>query len=87
VTAAEAHAMIAETRGAALLLGYRGRPVADVAALADVICRLSHLAADFRAEIAAIDVNPLMVLPAGQGVLAADALVIKRRPAICRGSL
>ena len=29
-------------------------------------------------EIAAIDVNPLMILPVGQGVVAADALVIKR---------
>ena len=78
VTRAEAHDMIAETRGAALLRGYRGRPAADVEALADAICRLSHLASDFRNEIAAIDVNPLMILPVGQGVVAADALVIKR---------
>ncbi len=77
VTPAEAHIMVRETRGAALLDGYRGRPPADVDALADVICRLSHLVADFREEIVAIDINPLMVLPVGQGVVAADALVIK----------
>jgi succinyl-CoA synthetase beta subunit len=77
-TRAEALDMIGETRGAALLRGYRGRPAADVEALADAICRLSHLASDFGNEIAAIDVNPLMILPVGQGVVAADALVIKR---------
>jgi acetyltransferase len=76
VSRAEAHEMIAETRGAELLRGYRGRPAADVEALADAICRVSHLAVDLRDEIAAVDVNPLMVLPAGQGVIAADALVV-----------
>jgi acetyltransferase len=78
VSRAEARAMIAETRGAALLAGYRGRPAGDVEAVEDAICRLSHLAADLQDEIAAIDVNPLMVLPAGRGVVAADALVIRR---------
>jgi acyl-CoA synthetase (NDP forming) len=77
-TRAEALDMIGDTRGAALLRGYRGRTAADVEALAAAICRLSHLASDFRNEIAAIDVNPLMILPVGQGVVAADALVIKR---------
>jgi acyl-CoA synthetase (NDP forming) len=76
VSRAEALEMIMETRGAALLRGYRGRPAADVEALADAICRVSHLAADLRNEIAAVDVNPLMVLPAGEGVVAADALVL-----------
>jgi len=78
VTRAEALDMIGDTRGAALLRGYRGRPAGDIEALADAICRLSHLASDLRNEIAAIDVNPLMILPVGQGVVAADALVIKR---------
>jgi acyl-CoA synthetase (NDP forming) len=79
VTRAEAHEMIAETRGATLLRGYRGRIAADVEALADVICRLSHLASDLGKELAAIDINPLMVMPAGRGVVAVDALVIKRQ--------
>jgi acetyltransferase len=75
----EAREMIAATKGAALLAGFRGRPPADVDALADAIVRISHLAYDFRHEVAAVDVNPLMVLPAGRGVVAADALVVKRR--------
>lgn len=78
VTAAEAAAMVAETRGAALLRGFRGAPPADLDALAGAIVRLSHLAYDLRDDIAAVDVNPLMVLPAGQGVIAADALVIRK---------
>ncbi|MBM3133727.1 MAG: CoA-binding protein, partial [Chloroflexi bacterium] len=78
VTEAEARQMIAETRGAQLLHGFRGRPVADVDALAHAIVRVSHLAYDLRDAVAAVDVNPLMVLPAGQGVRAADALIVKR---------
>jgi acetyltransferase len=79
VSRAEAADMIAATKGAALLSGFRGRPPADGEALTDAIVRLSHLAYDLREEIAAVDVNPLMVLPAGRGVIAADALVIKRK--------
>ncbi len=78
VSRAEALEMIAETRAAPLLRGYRGRPPADADALADAICRVSHLAADLQDMVAAVDINPLMVLPAGQGVLAADALVVLR---------
>jgi acyl-CoA synthetase (NDP forming) len=78
VTEAEARQMIAETRGAQLLYGFRGRPVADVAALAHAIVRLSYLAYDLQDVVAAVDVNPLMVLPTGQGVRAADALIVKR---------
>ena len=65
-------------RGAALLRGFRGAPPADLDALADAIVRLSHLAYDLRDEVIAVDVNPLMVLPAGQGVIAADALVVRK---------
>jgi len=67
--------MIGETRGARLLRGFRGRPPADVAALAGALVRLSQLALDLGDLIAALDVNPLMVLPAGQGVRAVDVLV------------
>ena len=67
--------MIRETRGAKLLEGFRGRPPADVDALADALVRLSQLAVDLGDVVRALDINPLMVLPRGQGVRAVDALV------------
>jgi hypothetical protein len=49
-----------------------------VEALADALARLSLLIADHTNEIAEIDVNPLFVRPRGEGVLAADALVVMK---------
>jgi acetyltransferase len=71
----EAQAMIAEIRGSALLRGVRGRPSADVAALADTLVRLGALAAAHADRLAALDLNPVLVLPAGRGVVAVDWLV------------
>ena len=76
ITRPEALAMIAEVKGARLLHGFRGRPAADIAALADTLVRVSHLAAQLDGTLAELDINPLMVLPAGKGVKAVDALVI-----------
>jgi acetyltransferase len=74
---ADAEAMLAELRGRALLDGARGAPPADRPALVEVLLRLSQLALDFP-EVAEVDINPLFVYPAGQGVKAVDALVVKR---------
>ena len=67
--------MIHQTKGARLLQGFRGRPPADLDALADTLVRLSQLAVDLGNLVAALDINPLMVLPDGEGVRAVDALV------------
>ncbi len=75
--ATTAREMIAETRAAALLDGYRGAPTLDIAQLADALSRLSYLIADHADRIAEIDVNPLFVRQ--RGVLAADALIIVRQ--------
>jgi acetate---CoA ligase (ADP-forming) len=64
-----------ELRGFALLDGARGRPKADVAVVVDVLQRLSALAIDLREVLDSLDINPLTVLDAGQGVRALDALV------------
>ena len=40
--------------------------------------RLQRLALEIGDEIAELDINPLMVLPTGQGVVAVDALVVAR---------
>jgi acetyltransferase len=72
----EALAMISEVKGAKLLRGFRGKPAADVDALADALVRVSHMAVHMEGSLAELDINPLMVLPAGQGVKAVDALVV-----------
>ncbi len=78
ITCRDAQAMIAEVKGARLLHGFRGRPAADLDALADTLVRVSHLAMHLEGHLAELDINPLMVLPRGQGVKAVDALVVFR---------
>jgi acyl-CoA synthetase (NDP forming) len=73
VDLATAHEMIAEVRSLIALAGYRGRPAGDLDALAHAIVALSQLAGD--ASIAEAEINPLIVRPAGAGVVAVDALV------------
>jgi hypothetical protein len=70
--------MIDEVKGAKLLRGFRARPPADIDALADTLVRVSQLAVHLEGKLAELDINPVMVLPAGQGVKAVDALVVLR---------
>jgi acetyltransferase len=76
ITRAEAREMIAEVKGARLLRGFRGRPATDVEALEDMLVRVSEFAVHMEGQLAELDINPLMVLPSGQGVKAVDALVV-----------
>ena len=76
ITRDDALEMIDEVKGARLLRGFRGAPAADVDALADVLVSVSRMAAQLEGSLGELDINPLMVLPAGQGVKAADALVV-----------
>nr|WP_254007779.1 acetate--CoA ligase family protein [Rhizobium sp. L1K21] len=71
----EAHRMIREIRGYPMLEGVRGEPPADVDALAGLLSDLSRFAAAHRDRISGIDLNPVRVLPEGQGVVALDALM------------
>jgi acyl-CoA synthetase (NDP forming) len=72
----EAHRMIREIRGLPLLTGFRGRPAADLGAVADAIMALQRLVLDLGDRIAELDINPLVALPSG--VVALDALVVPR---------
>jgi len=72
---AEAREMIASTRAAELLAGFRGSEPGDVEALADVIVRIGRIAEHWKEEVIAIDINPLLVLSKGQGVVAVDGLI------------
>jgi acetyltransferase len=78
ITRAEAMEMIAEVKGSRLLQGFRGRPKADIDALADILVQVSHMAVNLEGKLEELDINPLMVLPDGRGVKAADALVTLR---------
>ncbi|SHJ99433.1 Acyl-CoA synthetase (NDP forming) [Roseomonas rosea] len=75
VDVAEAEAMIRSLRGFPLLDGARGRPRADVAALARSLSALSAFAVAAGEALASVDVNPVLVLPEGQGAFAADAVI------------
>lgn len=75
LTRLDAEEMIAEVRGARLLDGVRGQPPADRAALVEALVRVSQMAVD-HPQISELDINPLLVMPAGQGVVAVDARVI-----------
>lgn len=71
----QAHEMIAETRTARLLAGYRGAPPADVQALAAAIVSVSEFAAANADTLQTLEINPLRVLEVGSGVLALDAVI------------
>jgi acetyl-CoA synthetase len=60
---------------AKVLKGYRGDPPGDMVALTDAILNIADFALDHWDSLLELDVNPLMVLPEGQGVVAADALI------------
>ncbi|MEU8616576.1 acetate--CoA ligase family protein [Streptomyces sp. NPDC048623] len=74
----EARDMLGELRGRALLDGVRGAPAADVDALVEVVLRVQRMALELDGELAELDINPLMVLPRGQGAVALDALAVCR---------
>jgi acyl-CoA synthetase (NDP forming) len=72
----DARRLLDRLKGATLLQGVRGEPPADIAALIDVMVKLSTFAADFAGEIAEIDLNPVLVHPQGNGISIADALIV-----------
>ncbi len=78
LTDLDAAGMITEVKSAKLLDGYRGEPAGDVAALREVILRVSALV-EALPQIAEMDLNPVKVLPPGEGVRVVDAR-IKVRP-------
>ncbi|MER6213107.1 acetate--CoA ligase family protein [Streptomyces sp. NPDC001674] len=74
----QARTMLRELRGHALLEGVRGAPPADVDALVEVVLRVQRMALELSDDLSELDINPLMVLPRGQGAVALDALTLCR---------
>jgi acyl-CoA synthetase (NDP forming) len=78
VTRAQAAAMIRETRCFDLLQGLRGRGASDIPALEALLVALSDYVGDPTASVEEIELNPIWVGKAGQGVLALDAVLTLR---------
>jgi acetyl coenzyme A synthetase (ADP forming)-like protein len=74
LTDRDAGEMVLGIRGARLFQGYRGHPPADVAALEDVLLRVSRLVEEVP-EISEVDLNPVFALPPGQGCRIVDARI------------
>ena len=75
ITAQDVDLALRRLRCWPLLVGFRGAPAADVGAVVEAALALvAGLARD--PEIAEVEVNPLIVLPRGQGVCAVDGLLL-----------
>jgi acyl-CoA synthetase (NDP forming) len=72
----EAIGMARELKTWPLLDGFRGRPKADIDALVTAIVAFSQMAAQLGDRLVEAEINPLFVLPEGQGVRAADGVVV-----------
>lgn len=82
----QARAMVGELKTARLLQGFRGKPPCDVEALAEAIVRLSRFALTAGDSLESVELNPFVVLPAGQGALALDAVLLTAPPAATNAS-
>lgn len=69
-------AAIARTRSGRWLEGYRGYPPGDVPALAEAMVSFGRMAVELGCVLHSAEVNPLLVLDAGQGAFALDGLVV-----------
>jgi acyl-CoA synthetase (NDP forming) len=74
-TAEDVKAACARLRLAPLFDGYRDIPALDLDALASSAVALGDWALRHRTALASVDINPLMVMAAGEGVMAVDAVV------------
>ena len=68
--------MLGSLKSRVLLHGFRGRPVADLEALYAAVNSMANLAEALGGRLQGAEINPLFVLPKGQGVRAADGLVV-----------
>ena len=78
VDAVEARAMVRNLRGRRILDGVRGAPPADVDALVELLVAVSEFAMAAGGALEALDLNPVIVHPRGEGVSVADAGIVTR---------
>lgn len=75
----DAHDMLRELKGFALLEGVRGQPPADLTALEDLLLRVSCFATEQGPRLLEMDLNPVWVGRRGEGALPLDALIVLDR--------
>jgi succinyl-CoA synthetase beta subunit len=69
---------LSTTQVAKLLGGFRGAPVGDIGAVARTVSAVSQFMVDFADHLVEVEVNPLAVLPDGQGCVALDCVLVPR---------
>jgi acetyltransferase len=74
VSREKARDLLARTRAARLLAGYRGSDARDIEAVVDALIALGRIAVDLSEVVASVDINPFLALP--RGGLALDALIV-----------
>jgi acetate---CoA ligase (ADP-forming) len=74
-TKASIESALASLKLGKLLGGYRGKPAGDLSALIDAVLNVTRYAAAHIDTLSEIDVNPIIVRPAGKGAVAVDALI------------
>lgn len=72
----EATLMLKKLKAWPMFTGYRGQKPLDAAALAKTIVAVGDLAVRYKNSLLELDINPLFVYPEGEGLCAADALVV-----------
>jgi acetate---CoA ligase (ADP-forming) len=73
----DAGEMVRSIRGYRFLAGYRGHPPADIAAIEELLLRVSRLVEEVP-EIFELDLNPVIALPPGRGCLILDSRIFLR---------
>ncbi|GGH44957.1 hypothetical protein GCM10011341_04590 [Frigidibacter albus] len=76
VTEEDAREMVGELRLSRLLTGYRGGAAYDVEALVAAILAMARMGESLGERLSEAEINPLFVMPAGEGVAAADGLAV-----------
>ncbi|MEI6532839.1 MAG: acetate--CoA ligase family protein [Candidatus Roizmanbacteria bacterium] len=75
ITQGVAEKMILEIKSSRLLEGVRGKPQLDTEVFIDALMRLSQFLEEFP-EVVELDMNPVLVLPKGQGIRVLDARIV-----------
>ncbi|MGV1761117.1 acetate--CoA ligase family protein [Rhizobium sp. A22-96] len=79
VTKAEVLDRISRLKVRKLIEGYRGGAGTNIEMVADAVVSAAEYVVKNAARLEELDINPLMVLPESRGVVAADALIRRRR--------